>query len=263
MSFWNLMLKKDDLLIKLFRKLYDFVQNFNFSRNKNVNESLKKNDFSKLESLYIILNGPSLKKQNLLNLQGENIVFVNRGYKHEHYKILQPKFHVFVDPKMLSGEWSISWVYEIIEMVPNIIFLMPAKWIKEPKIKKLIEDSKVNIIWLSHKVFSPFSCLGVSGAAIEFAIYLHIKNIYFTGFDANGLAHELINSSNSHFYGVNDENNTKTCKNYVQDLYMFSRFLNELIDLAKKAKKKGVNVINLTDGGVLDMFERKEMRHDY
>lgn len=259
MNFWKILVKKEDILISFLRSVFDTIQFFNFNRRKKIAKSFKSNNLKGLDSLHIVLNGPSLKNQNLHNLKNGNLVFVNRGFKHKDYQVLRPRFHVFVDPKMLTGEWSISWVYDIIDMVPDIIFLMPAKWIKEAKIKRLIEDKRINIIWLSNKIFSPFSCLGVSGAAIKFGISLKIKNIYFTGFDANGLAYELINSSESHFYGTNEENNTKSCKNYVQDLYMFSRFLNELIKLSMKAKKKSVNVYNLTDGGVLDMFERKNI----
>ena len=40
--------------------------------------------------LFIILNGPSLKKQDISTLKGKDLMFVNRGFMHPLYKELQP-----------------------------------------------------------------------------------------------------------------------------------------------------------------------------
>ncbi|MBU3010331.1 hypothetical protein KO506_02850 [Polaribacter vadi] len=208
-----------------------------------------------VNQVYIILNGPSLKKQDLSVLQGQDIMFVNRGFKHELYHLLQPKFHVFVDAKLKTGEWPITWLDEILTMVPDITFIMPVDWYHLEMLKPYKEKG-VKFLWMS--LDTPFKCIGVSGYCFEASMFCGYKKICFTGFDANGLAYELINHQ-SHFYGVNEENNIKTSKNYVIDLYMHSRHLRELQKLAEASKQKGIEIINLTEGGLLDMFTRNKL----
>lgn len=179
-------------------------------------------------------------------------MFVNRGFMHPLYAKIKPKYHVFVDRKMLSGEWSTEWLDDIVKMNPNVIFLMPVSWADKDRFKPYISKG-YNFYWLPFN--TPASCLGVSGYCFDFAISNNIKQIYFLGFDATGLANEVLKGA-SHFYGTNAENNAKTTINYIQDFYMFSRHLLDLHKMAKKAKKHGINIYNATKGGLLDMFPR-------
>lgn len=256
MGFWQLMLQKDDLIIRLLNSIIFIKNHFHITKQKNLRRMKKRYYKSFLDqSTYIILNGPSLKNQDISKLKGKNIMFVNRGFKHNDYKYLQPTFHVFVDPKLKNGEWPITWLDEILEMVPNITFVMPVDWCNLNILKPYIKRG-VPFLWMP--LNNPLTCLGVSGYCFETAMFCGFKNIFFTGFDANGLAYELIEHQ-SHFYGKNEENASKNSKNYVIDLYMHSRHLRDLQTLAKKTKSKGFHIINLTDGGILDMFPRKKL----
>lgn len=252
MNFWQLMIKKDNLIIDVIGKVLTIRSRFNFKEQKLLISTKPDIPLGKGKDLYLILNGPSLKKQDLALLKGKTLMFVNRGFKHPLYKLLKPDFHVFVDNKLLSGEWDMVWLDEIVRLNPNITFLMPVSWAFHDKVKPYIKKG-YNFQWLASG--SKVLCLGVSGACFKFAIAQQFKTIYFTGFDANGIAYELIKSSNSHFYGVSEDNNTKSTKNYVMDLYMHSRHLSDLRSFAQKCKKRNINIINLTDGGLLDMFE--------
>jgi hypothetical protein len=210
-------------------------------------------------NIYIILNGPSLKQQDLNTLKGKPLMFVNRGFKHPLYKELQPEFHAFVDPKMLKGVWSVTWLDEIVEMVPNITFILPISWAFADKFQPYIKKG-YSFYWIN--INTPCSCLGVSGFCFQFAIQQQFQHIYFTGFEANGIAYELIQAS-SHFYGTNDENLKKTTKNYEIDLLMHSRHIHDLNKFAAKCKKEGISIINLTEGGILDMFPRQNIKYIY
>ncbi|WP_405607787.1 hypothetical protein [Polaribacter sp. Asnod1-A03] len=254
MGFWDLMIQKDDFIIQGINGLVAVKNRFSFGKQRIV-KSMKKTyqNIDKGDEVYVVLNGPSLKKQNLSLLKGKDLMFVNRGFKHELYKELQPKFHVFVDPKLKSGVWPITWLDEILEMTPEVIFIMPVNWFHLEKLKPY-KKRGVKFLWMLSN--TPLNCIGVSGYCFKAAMFCGYKQIYFTGFDANGLAYELINHQ-SHFYGANEENNTKTSKNYVLDLLMHSRHLRDLQRLAESSKKKGVEIINLTEGGLLDMFPRK------
>lgn len=251
MGFWELMIKKDDCILYSIDFLLSLKSKFDFKYRKVVNQNKGLIPVTG-NRIFVILNGPSIKEQNLEKLEGEDAVFVNRGFKHPAYATIKPKFHVFVDPKMVTGEWDLEWLDEIHEMSPDTIFVFPAAWYFIPKFAPYI--NKYKIYWLLSS--GKCHCTGVGGACFDFAYRLGYKEIYFTGWEATGLAHELLKTT-SHFYGVNEENALKNSADYSRDLYMMSRHLNDLINLSKKYKRKGVRVVNLTIGGLLDMFERK------
>ena len=253
LNIWQLMMKMDGLILSLLNIFILTKDVFKIKQRKLI--SRNRLDIGKKRDIYIVLNGPSLSNQDLTKFKNKSIMFVNRGFQHDEYKRLQPEFHVLVDSKMLTGEWPISWIDEIIKMVPTITFIMPAKWAFNEKFTPYI-DKGVNIYWMTNKF--NLSSLGVSGTCFEFSIKQNFKTIFFTGFDANGIGHELVNSS-SHFYGQNSENLAKTTLDYAQDLYMHSRYFVSLNQFSKYALKKDVSMVNLTEGGVLDMFPRMDL----
>lgn len=250
MDFWHLMIKKDDYILSFvdillcvkyrIQNIFRDHSSFNISRNS--------------DSIFIVLNGPSVKEQDLSVLKGKDVIFVNRGFYHPQYSVIQPRFHFFVDPKMINGTWDLNWLDVIMQMNPVVTFAMPEEW-KKNKLRPFIAKG-YRFFWLPFQ--GKCNCIGVSGAAFEFAIKSGYKKIYFTGFEATGLASELL-KVNSHFYGVNNENSIKSCYNYEQDLYMMSRQLHDLQKLAKRCKRNGISVYNCTEGGILDMFERKKI----
>lgn len=250
------MIKKDDWIINMINSFISFKNSFSLRQLKVLRAM--KNEFKdtfESETLFVILNGPSLQNQDLSILKGKNLMFVNRGFKHSLYKDLQPKFHVIIDPKFKSGIWPIEWLDEILEMVPEIIFVMPVTW-NYLEILKPYKERGIKFLWIPRN--SPLRCLGVSGSCFNTGMFLGFKKIFFTGFDGNGLAYELINHQ-SHFYGGNEENASKNSENYIIDLYMHSRHLNDLRWISKNSQAKGVSIFNLTDGGILDMFPRKKI----
>ena len=84
-----------------------------------------------------------------------------------------------------------------------------------------------------------------------------MKNIYFTGYDGNGLCYELLDLD-SHFYGTNPENHKKSIKDYSRDLFMMSVGFKNLRYFNEYTKQIGVKIFNCTAGGALHMFERKK-----
>lgn len=207
------------------------------------------------KDLYIILNGPSLKTQNLLSLKGKCLIFVNRGFMHPDYEKLQPDYHIFVDSKLKSGVWPIEWLEEIFRLSPKTKIILPVEWYNHPTFVKYKDDSR--ILWQCWQI--PIYCLGVSGACFSFGIENHFKSIYFTGFDANGCAYDMINSSNSHFYGADPELLNMTTIRHARAMCSTSIHFMDLNRLADYCERKGVKVYNATNGGLLDMFERKQV----
>lgn len=207
------------------------------------------------EDLYIILNGPSLKTQDLSLLKGKNTMFVNRGFMHPLYKELQPKYHVFLDSKIRDGIWPITWIDDIFELSPHIRIILPIEWYNHPVFSAYRNDER--IFWLDWLV--PFHTLGVSGGCFSYAIRQKFSNIYFTGFDANSCAYDMIKSSESHFYGSDPELKGMTSIQHSIALFSTALHLLSLNKLAVYCKKKSINIFNMTNGGLLDMFPRKKM----
>ena len=120
---WRFMFWKDDVILN--------TLHFVLSLKKSLNPTLVnlKKRMKKLpkegagQSVFIILNGPSLKKQDLSILRGKNLMFVNRGFMHLEYKNLQPKYHLFEDTKMLNGQWPTDWFEEIWSLSPNTVIV--------------------------------------------------------------------------------------------------------------------------------------------
>lgn len=255
MGFWTLMIKKDDFILS-------FVENLRSLKNgmsctlRTVKKKMRQQPLEGLgQDIYIILNAPSLNTQDLSVLMGKNTMFVNRGFKHPLYEKLQPKYHVFIDTKMKNGIWPINWIDEIWSKSPSTKILLPIAWYKEPLFSKFRDNNKV--YWLNWHL--PFYNLGVSGACFSFAIQQKFKHIYFTGFDANGIGYELIKADNSHFYGNDKELEGRSTEQFALGLYMHSRHLHDLNRLAKYCKSHDISIINMTNGGLLDMFPRKNI----
>ena len=256
MGFWDLMIKKDDFIVSMVENVRHIKNNINPTLAIVHRQMLSKPLMGKGKDLYILLNAPSLKTQDLSVLKGKDTMFVNRGFMHPMFKELQPKYHVFVDPKMLKGIWPVSWIDEIVSLSPDITIILPLAWYTNPIFRPYIEKG-TKIYW--SKNILPFYNLGVSGECFSFGIEQQYDRIYFAGFDATGIGHEMVKSADSHFYGNDKELEGKSTKQFVVDLLMHSRHLHDLNRLADYCKKRNVALVNITNGGLLDMLPRKNI----
>ena len=255
MGFWSLMIKKDDWILSFVENVRSFKNGLNGTLRSVKKKMCNLPAEGVGKDLYILLNAPSLNTQDLSVLVGKNTMFVNRGFMHPLYEKLQPKYHVFIDTKMLKGVWPVSWLEEIWRKSPNTKILLPIEWHLNPLFADYRDNEK--IYWLNWNL--PFYNLGVSGACFSFAIQQKFEHIYFAGFDATGIGHEMVKTANSHFYGNDRELEGKSTQQFVIDLYMHSRHLHDLNRLADYCKSRNIQIINITNGGLLDMFPRKEL----
>lgn len=201
--------------------------------------------------IFIALNGPSINKQPLEKIKGTgtDLIFVNQGFRLPSYRELHPKYHIFIDTKLIHGVWDIHWLDEILEMVPDITFVFPAEWARNRLFAPYIKRG-VPIIWIrvrhSH---------GVSAAAFSLAMRLGYKDIYFSGYEGTAFACSLVKQS-SHFYGIDSDEANIPPENIMKGYLMNADHFRCAINTAREAKRKGVNLINLTEGGIMDMFTR-------
>lgn len=257
MAFYDYLMKIDDTIINIAFKIKHLIRTVKPTL-WIVKKKMKANAVEGMgKDLFIILNGPSLKTQDLSVLKGKDIVFVNRGFMHPLYAELSPKYHVFVDTKLLSGEWPIEWIENIFRLSPSTKIVLPIDWYTHPKIKEYKHDNR--IYWLVWEI--PFYGIGVSSACFSLGIQQKYSTIYFTGFDANGLAYDMIKSSESHFYGSDPELTNMSTMQFNTALYSHAIHLRSLNRFSLYCKNKGIRVINLTNGGLLDMFPRSTIEN--
>lgn len=247
---WNFMFWKDDVILSTLDKILSLKVALNpvLIRVRHHMRSLPKE--GKGKSLYLILNGPSLKRQDISVLKGKTLMFVNRGFMHSEYQNLQPAYHAFIDSKMRDGIWPVEWIDEIWNMSPNTKVLLPIKWYTLPKFERFRKDKR--IYWLNWSV--PFNALGVAGACFSYAIQQQFEKLFFTGFDANGIACEMLEKSDSHFYGEDEELKGRNSLQFAQGLYMHGRHLRDWYRMGAYCKKKGIEVYNFTEAGLIDSF---------
>ena len=69
----------------------------------------------------------------------------------------------------------------------------------------------------------------------------------------------MVQAADSHFYGNDEELIGKSTKQFAIDLLMHSRHFHDLNRFAEYCKKKNITVINMTNGGLLDMFPRENI----
>lgn len=243
---------KDDIILSLLNKIMTLKTTFNPSLIKVKREMRSRPKEGHGRSLYLILNGPSLKKQNISLLKGKILMFVNRGFMHSEYKNLQPKYHAFIDTKMRDGIWPVEWIDEIWEMSPETKILLPLSWYRLQRFCRFRDDDR--IYWLNWSV--PFNALGVAGACFSYAIQQRFEKIFFTGFDANGIICEMLDMSESHFYGEDEELRGRNSLQYAQGLYMHGRHLRDWYLMGTYCQKVGVEVYNFTGAGLIDGFKK-------
>lgn len=253
MNIFDLVMNVDDAILRMASLAKNISQKCRFSY-ISARMNLKQDRIVADKDLFLVLNGPSVKKQNLLVMKEKDVMFVNRGFLHPLYKEFQPKYHVFVDTKMVNGQWPVTWLDEIWKLSPHTKVIMPLAWKSSPYLR-YYQNNK-NIIWLTKEF--PFLSIGVSAACLAFAYQSGYKKIYFTGFEATGIAYEMIKAAESHFYGNDEEWKDMNSEQFSSALYQHSRHLRELNKLAKFLKKRNIEVINLTQGGLLDMFKRAD-----
>jgi len=271
-NFWNFKHSLDNLFFELVNFLLKIV--FAIKKIFGKYDFMKKN--SRLKNIYendrvfIVGNGPSINTQDLKQLKNEITFFVNRSFKHPEYALIQPTYHVFVDPKLASGEWEIDMLDEILKKNPNVIFLLNSKWFYLEKFQPYIKNKNFNIFWLDTSLFfTPYYRnrtiditkrtygAAVLGQAIFSSIYMGSKKIYILGAESTGFCHELL-KQDSHFYGVNPENLQKDIEDVYKDLYFNYIYIKNLFYLSNYTQEQDYEIINCTNGGILDMFKREK-----
>ena len=216
---------------------------------------------------FIVGNAPSAGEQDLKPLKDEITFFVNRAFQHPDYEYIKPTYHILVDGKMATGVWPVRFLDEILEKNPHVTLLLNAHWYYLPQFQPY--KKQANICWIMGTLtFTPFTrfrridltrithSYNVVEQGISAALYMGLKTIYFTGVEGNGLFYQLI-GKDSHYYGNNTENLTMDTREISRSLSSGSRWLRGWCAINGYCEQHGVDLVNLTRGGIMDMTRRE------
>ena len=223
---------------------------------------------------YVIVNGPSLNKQNIAKLEGELIFSVNSFYKHSDIKKINPKYIFFLDSKLFSLDTikKSDFYAKARDIYKDATFFLPLfrgyKAVVKDKILPIESCRFVAFGGLEYKNDLNLDSLvpnlyGVGAFALASAVYMGCSPIYLLGFDHDYLANRGVNH---HFY----EGSTVDIPNYIEPLlgervpYDEEMITNYNLwqnyrSILKIAIKKNIKIYNATEGGYLDVFEIKKL----
>lgn len=219
------------------------------------------NGIHKGSRCFIIGNGPSLSASDLSKIHKHNeISFAfNRIYYFLSQTPWVPTYYISQDYKMLQNCSN-----EVREM-PAGVKLIPAelKWYYGIDVKDAhyfhIENSEINNkpLFSSNIAQKVINSKTVVFSAIQFAVYMGIKEIYLIGVDHH--FHTSMNSKgeievdpNAKDYFTDEYNKDK------DDLYIPNTDLSTLTYMAAKeyTDAHGIKIYNATRGGRLEVFPR-------
>jgi hypothetical protein len=236
------------------------------------NESLKNKH--KGQRAFVIGTGPSLASQNLEPLANEVTFVMNAFWQHPIVEKWQPTYYLLSDSVYFDqSEQSLAFLRSMKARISSSIYFAPLHF-KERIIESgMLPVERTNWIGLGSEFHDPgtridnidFTDLvpnprSVSQLCIMAAIYLGCSPIYLLGLDHDWLAHM---GQNRHFYQghAGFEAHPKH-KPVLADWGYRANMESQLIlwsgyeKLREIADRDGCRIINATNGGFLDVFER-------
>lgn len=237
---------------------------------------------------FVIGNGPSLRKQDLSNLNKEYVFTVNEFMRSDEYEKVKTNFHVFADPFYFNVNEDTEIGKEVIDKIKKIntkdnkpVVFFPAFGYANcvnQGLDKILNLSYFfgGLKWHEHykdeirydKIVSAGQT--VVHQAISLAIYMGFEEIILIGCDMTGYKDiEFLENEqtklDTHAYKLED-NYAKRVKNSFERVKMegmFSGFAKMFIGyrrLYEYCNARNVRLVNATAGGILDCIPRVDYK---
>lgn len=216
------------------------------------------------ERCFIVGNGPSLTLEDLEKLKGEHCFAFNRIYETFDKTSWRPEFYMVLDNDVMrtvaKNFDKIEAKYKLLNVMgktlgvkgddDTIFFCSFGPYrVKEFNYqKKKISEDISKYISLNYSV---------TGAAIETALYLGFKEIYFVGMDHNYSKYIDKNGVGHCDAGITDYS-LMNKHDFVYFIYKDA--LESCFECYRKyCEQNGVRIANATRGGKLEIFDRVDL----
>jgi hypothetical protein len=232
-------------------------------------------DRHKGKRAFVIGNGPSLKNQDLSLLKGELTFVTNAFYRHPVVQTWQPSYYFITDPILFEDTEGVAEFYaELREKIHTTTFFMPHAARRVIREKALLPEEQTYYVALGGDLKDGLKgrpdlsrivpgVWVVTQLAVMAAMYMGCTNIYLLGHDHDWLSHRGVHFS---FHGApileSDEENVLSI-----DAWEYSHLMRNVLmmwrgyaSLYREAQAEGVQIINATGGGFLDVFERADYK---
>lgn len=251
-----------DTIINVFLMIFNFFSRiasiFNLKLRKLLINNRNARNIRKSDECFILGNGPSIKKVDLSQLNDKETFTVNYFYKYNTQ--FKSKFFIAIDDAFAHTE-GLEYIRKVYEENPDIIMFLRYNCFF---IDKSFFDTR-RTFFLYAKQFqvgndvrfecdkNMTACINVVLQAIQIAIYMGYKRIYLLGCDFSEYAQIKI----EHFYEANlprgysmgDEARWAALAHYHH--YALDRY----------AKEHGVEIVNLTEGSLIDAYRRDSLEN--
>lgn len=248
----DLILMIANFLLRI-QSVFDFNMKKILSNNKTM-RTLKRND-----ACYIIGNGPSLKNVDLHLLKGMDTFTANFFYKHQKDDFVS-RYHIILDNRYYETEEGKRYIEEIYQKYPDLIFILKYSFhsSKEWDLNRTFFVSQRQF-QIGNKISIDFTknvsaCVDVVEQSIKLAMYMGYKKIYLVGMDFS----DYTSLKALHYYQDKLEEGWRDI-NMGQYTRLVSMAYSHLYALNKFALKNGIEIINLTEGSLIDAFPRQSL----
>lgn len=250
----------------------------------NANHELE--NIHKGKRCFVIGNAPSLNTQDLSVLKDEIVLTVNQISRNKQFKSLNTNYHFWADPGFFK-ENSKEGDKELLEVMMSVntdgnrpVCFFPLEAKEFVSKKKLDQILNVRYFVPGHILFDQYKKIDFSGMipgmntvvqyAIMLGIYMGCTEIYLLGCDCTGILSYIETKTDSgnfeYAYDISQAEAERmkamlggvSCE---QTFYGWAKIFEGYRLLGEYCKQKGVQLINVTNGGILDCLPRKKFEN--
>lgn len=223
------------------------------------------------KSCFLIGCGPSIKQQKLSKLKGQNVIGLSTFYYHPDYADLNIIADIFTGYTLHKDNYNMDeWMHYFNEMYKNCkseIFLHEDDYDFIKNKLNIDLEKKTNYYKTRSDIhnileFTPsidkeiYAGQNIAIFAIQIAISMGFKQIYLIGLDHDWI-YRLINKSQTKFHESKSDFSIANQDKFSFWIKVYHKLWSDYEYIKKYAEKKNVKIINLTEGGVLDVFDRE------
>lgn len=226
---------------------------------KKLKRNVELKNYKSSDKVYVCGNGPSLKKVNFDELDGDTIVLNDFWRMAEKFKT--PPTYYIVNDEAYALDVFKERMLGVLNCCPTNPHVFAINM--GPSIDKNYSDYSTNIFYYNPigRTFKSYygidftKCThyvwNVVSSAIQLAIYLGYKEIFLLGCDYSLFAsHHL-----QHCYDKEGEKRSHISTNMRDVLYKYSFTTHLHYQIAEYARIHGIKIINMTSASLLDAYE--------